>query len=138
MSSFSPSQVEVNVLSGCCARSCDCGADAGGGTRGPGKRPTLYFWAAEGRSSEEAVHFQGLQVELARARGEFCAGVLADLMKAYEHVLRDKLIAFARDIKFPFSLLRTCLACYTGQRRLIVDGQCTEAFSIGGKSLVAG
>ena len=28
-----------------------------------------YFWAAEGRSSEEAVHHQGLQVELARARG---------------------------------------------------------------------
>ena len=34
----------------------------------------FYFWAAEGRSSEEAVRYQGLQVELARARGEFCAG----------------------------------------------------------------
>ena len=31
-----------------------------------------------------------------------------------------------------------CLACYAGLRRLVIDGQCTEAFSIGGKSLVAG
>ena len=97
-----------------------------------------YFWAAEGRSSEEAVRYQGLQMELARARGEFCAGVLTDLMKAYEDVLRDKLVAFARETKFPLSLLRMCLACYAGLRRLVIDGQCTEAFSTGGKSLVAG
>ena len=71
-----------------------------------------YFWAAEERSSEEAVHRQGLAMEAAKARGLFCAAVLADLMKAYEHVLRIKLIAFAKDARFPLGLLRMCLACY--------------------------
>ena len=31
-----------------------------------------------------------------------------------------------------------CLAAYSGARRLIVEGVCTEPFYIGGKSLVAG
>ena len=97
-----------------------------------------YFWAAEARSSEEAVHHQGLTMEAARARGLFCAAVLTDLMKAYEHVLHSKLIAFAKDTQFPLGLLRMCLVCYAGPRRLIVDGYCTGQFCIGGKSLIAG
>ena len=95
-----------------------------------------YFWAAEGRSSEEAVHHQGLTLEAAKARGPFCAAVLTDLMKAYEHVLRNKLVAFAVETRFPLGLLRMCLACYAGSRRLIVDGHCAAPFSIGGKSVV--
>ena len=54
------------------------------------------LWAAEERSSEEAVHHQGLTMEAAKARGLFCAAVLTDLMKAYEHVLHAKLVAFAK------------------------------------------
>ena len=97
-----------------------------------------YFWASEARSSEEAVRYQGLQMEAAKARDLFCAGILTDLVRAYEHALRDKLIAFARDTHFPLGLLRMCLACYAGHRRLIVDGQCAMQFIIGGKSLIAG
>ena len=94
-----------------------------------------YFWAAEARSSEEAVHHQGLMMEAAKAKGWFCAAVLTDLMKAYEHVLHHKLIAFAKDTHFPLGLLRMCLACYAGLRRLIVDGHCAAPFSIGEKAL---
>ena len=77
-------------------------------------------------------------MEAARARGLFCPAVLADLMKAYEHVLHSKLIAFAKDTQFPLGLLRMCLACYAGPRRFIVDGYCAGQFCIGGKSLIAG
>ena len=62
-----------------------------------------YFWAAEARSGEEAVHFQGLQAEAAKARELFYAGILTDLQKAYEHVLHAKLVTFARDARFLFS-----------------------------------
>ena len=77
-------------------------------------------------------------MEAAKARGLFCAAVLTDLMKAYERVLRNKLVAFAVETRFPLRLLRMCLACYAGSRRLVVDGHCAAPFSIGGKSLVAG
>ena len=59
-------------------------------------------------------------------------------MKAYEHVRHDRLIDFARRRKFPLILLRMCVAAYGGARRLVVEGVCTEPFSIGGQSLIAG
>ena len=45
-----------------------------------------YFRAAAERSSEQAVHHQGIRMELARASGQHAAGLLTDLAKAYEHV----------------------------------------------------
>ena len=77
-------------------------------------------------------------MEAARVKGLFCAAVLTDLMKAYEHVLHAKLVVFAKDTRFPLGLLRMCLACYAGPRRLVVDGYCAAPFCIGGKSLNAG
>ena len=59
------------------------------------------FWASEQRSSEEAVHYQGLQVELARPTRKYSAGLMIDLQKAYEHVRHDKLPTALRSAK-PF------------------------------------
>ena len=81
---------------------------------------------------------QGLKVELSRARGQHCAGLLTDLLKAYEYVRRDKLISVANATGFPVAILRMCLAAYSGPRRILVDGQRTQPFSIGSRSLIAG
>ena len=94
-----------------------------------------YFWASEGRSSEEAARHQGIHVEAARASLRFQAGLLTD-MKAYEHVSHEKLLDLAVPMKFPLALLWMCLAAYSGPRRIIVDGLCTQPFAIGGESCV--
>ena len=83
-----------------------------------------YFWAAKGRSSERAVHYQGVRMEHARATGATAAGLLTDLMKACEHVDHAKLLEFAISTRFPLPILRMCLNAYASRRRLIVDGRC--------------
>ena len=90
-----------------------------------------YFWASEDKSSEDAAHYQGVQVDLAKAKGKYCAGLLTDLLKAYEYVQHDKLPTFAQGTGFPLAILRMCLAAYSGPRRVVVDGVCSAPFAVG-------
>ena len=97
-----------------------------------------YFWASKDKSSERAVRLQGLQAELARARGHHAAGLLTDLAKAYEYADHCKLVQFARQHGFPGDILAVCLGMYSGPRRIVTQGLCSTWFSADGQTIVAG
>ena len=97
-----------------------------------------FFWASKGRSSEAAVHLQGMLQEAAASDGMEAASVLTDLAKAYEYIRHYKLLPLAAGKSFPMRILRLCLKTYGGMRRVLLDGLTSELFVIGGATIVAG
>ena len=83
----------IGILPTLCRVCCRCRRHVAQAWERAFQRP--YCWAAAERSSEQAVHHQGICVELARASGQHAPGLLKDLAKAYEHVDHGKLAQFA-------------------------------------------
>ena len=76
--------------------------------------------AANGESSERAVWRQSLLAEAAVARGDATAGVLVDLVKAFEQVHLSLVWHRARELHFPVPLLVLILESFAFARYVAV------------------
>ena len=74
---------------------------------------------AAGRAPGDAVWRSLVRADLKAADGLHTAEFLWDVSKAFDRVPRRALLARARDMKYPLTLLRLSLASYSWKRRLV-------------------
>ncbi len=87
----------------------------------------VYFTAGRGRSPIDAAWATSLTLGYAGAKGVNSATVLCDMRKCFEHA-RHRLVAEeARACRFPLTLARLAMAVYRLERRLVIDGHCSDA-----------
>ena len=76
--------------------------------------------------AQRAAWVAAFAVESAAAAGADFAATLLDLVKAFERIPYDKLVAAARRLGYPLRLLRLSIAAYRLMRTVIVGGTCSR------------
>jgi len=88
------------------------------------ERPWLY--ASAGKGAEVAAWRQAARSEQAAARNWHYGAALLDMVKAFERVPHDILVAKAVTKGYPLRLLRVSLSAYRLARTLTVQGACSR------------
>ena len=81
-----------------------------------------YDWMGKGKGAEKSVWAQAVYEEAARARGDATAGVLVDLVKAFEQVALNLVWEQGRSMGFPVRILVLTLESCAFARRLTYRG----------------
>ncbi len=85
-----------------------------------------YFYAGPGRSASIAAWKQGYRAELADALDVQYGQVLLDLIKCFEHVALEVLVAEAISMGYSITILRLSISSYLMPRTIRIDGVCSR------------
>ena len=106
--------------------------------KGESGTPTPRAGAPEaGKPAERCAWHQCLLDEACEAAGHASAALLADVVKCFEGVRHDILLAEARAAGFPLAVLRMALCSYRSARRVVWDGACSEPV-VASRAILAG
>ena len=81
-----------------------------------------YDWMGKGKGAEKSVLAQAVYEEAARARGDSTAGVLVDLVKAFEQVALNHVWDLGREMGMPLRVLALARESCAFARRLTYRG----------------
>ena len=84
-----------------------------------------FFYAGPRKGAQVASWKQAARAELASVCEDIAyAGMLLDLVKAFERVPHDWLVRQASRYEYPLAILRLSIAAYRLARTIVVDGVC--------------